>query len=102
MTGASDQDQLETLRVQVAELEAALADRTSRANAAIAAAQDRSYWLDRWHVDLNALMRKRGAAEARAAVRMLRSVYRAVNDRRKDLGLRLQVARTEVARDRDG
>jgi hypothetical protein len=51
----------------------------ARAHAAIAAAQDRSYWLDRWHVDLNTLMRRRGAGELRAAVRVLRAVYRALH-----------------------
>jgi hypothetical protein len=54
------------------------ADEIARAHAAIAAAQDKSYWLDRWQVDLNALMRRRGAAELRAAIRALRAVYRAL------------------------
>ena len=53
---------------RVAELERELAERTERANAAVAAAQDRSYWLDRLGLDLNALMRRRGAAELRAIV----------------------------------
>jgi ABC-type transporter Mla subunit MlaD len=57
----------------------------ARANAAVAAAQDRSYWLDRWHVDLNALMRRRGASELRATVRALRAVYRLLVDARKEL-----------------
>jgi hypothetical protein len=57
----------------------------ARANAAVAAAQDRSYWLDRWHVDLNAVMRRRGASELRAAVRALRAVYRLLVDGRKEL-----------------
>ena len=57
----------------------------ARANAAVAAAQDRSYWLDRWHVDLNTLMRRRGASELRAAVRALRAVYRLLVDGRKEL-----------------
>ena len=30
-------------------------------------AQERTYWLDRWHLDLNALMRRPGAAELRAS-----------------------------------
>ena len=34
------------------------------------------YWLDRWGLDLNALMRRRGAAEFRAAVRGVRAVVR--------------------------
>jgi hypothetical protein len=68
--------ELEALRRRVADLESELAERTARANAAVAAAEDRSYWLDRWQVDLNALMRRRGAAEFRAGVRAARSVYR--------------------------
>ena len=38
----------------------------ARANAAVAAAQERAYWLERWHLDLNALMRRPGAARVRA------------------------------------
>jgi hypothetical protein len=51
-------------------------DELARAHEALAAAQDKSYWLDRWQLDLNALMRRRGASEARAALRALRAVYR--------------------------
>ena len=40
------------------------------------AAQERLYWLDRWHLDLNALMQRRGAAEVRAAIRAVRAVVR--------------------------
>lgn len=64
------------LRARLAALEAELADHTARANAAVAAAQDRAYWLDRWQIDLNALMRRRGAAELRALLRALRTVRR--------------------------
>jgi hypothetical protein len=72
----SRDDELEALRRRVADLDRELAERTARANAAIAAAEDRSYWLDRWQIDLNALMRRRGAAEFRAGLRAARSVYR--------------------------
>ena len=44
--------EVEELRARVAELERELADRTERANAAVAAAEDRLYWLDRWRIDL--------------------------------------------------
>ena len=53
-------------------LEAENAELAARANAAVAAAQDRVYWLDRWGVDLNALMRRRGADEFRGALRVVR------------------------------
>jgi hypothetical protein len=53
--------QVDELRRRIAELERELAEQTARANAAIAAAEDRSYWLDRMRIDLNAVMRNRVA-----------------------------------------
>jgi hypothetical protein len=70
------EEELCALRAQVAALEAELADTHRRANAAIAAAQVRVYWLDRWHVDLNELMRRRWAVAARAGLRGVRGVAR--------------------------
>jgi hypothetical protein len=68
--------ELERLRARVAALEAELIEVQARANAAVAAAQERAYWLERWHVDLNALMRKPGAKEFRALLRAVRAVGR--------------------------
>jgi cell division septum initiation protein DivIVA len=48
--------ELEQLRARVEELERELAERTARAEAAVAAAQQRSYWADRLPFDLNAVM----------------------------------------------
>jgi hypothetical protein len=62
------------------ELERRHAEEIARANAAVSAAQDRSYWLDRWNIDLNALMRRRGASELRAVLRAARAVYRLLYD----------------------
>ena len=59
---------------RLAALEAEHAEELARAHAALAAAQDRLYWLDRWGLDLNALMRRRGASELRMALRALRFV----------------------------
>jgi SAM-dependent methyltransferase len=76
----------------------------ARANAALAAAQDRSYWLERWGVDLNALMRRRGAAELRAGLRALRSVYRlrhSVAGQVRTLPVRLSLARQAVDEERE-
>jgi hypothetical protein len=73
----AEREELERLRDRVAELERERFEEAARANAAIAAAQERAYWLDRWHLDLNALMRRRGAAEFRAALRAVRAVMRA-------------------------
>jgi hypothetical protein len=72
------QDELETLRARVAELERELADRTARANAAVAAAQDRNYWLDRWHIDLNQMMATRWGQLAFRTAKRARNVQRAI------------------------
>ena len=65
----------ERLRARVAALEAELVEVQSRTNAAIAKWQEQAYWLDRWHLDLNALMRRPGAAELLGAVRGVRGVW---------------------------
>jgi hypothetical protein len=75
--------ELEALRTRVAELERERAEELARAAAAVAAAQERAYWLDRWHVDLNALMEKPGASEFRAGLRLVRAVVRAVKQAKK-------------------
>jgi hypothetical protein len=75
---SEERAELERLRARVAELERERVEEAARANAAVAAAEQRVYWLDRWHVDLNAVMRRRGAAQARAAMRGARAVVRAV------------------------
>jgi hypothetical protein len=64
------------LRARVAALEDELFEVQAQANAAVAHWQERAYWLERWHLDLNALMRRRGAAELRALLRAMRSVKR--------------------------
>jgi hypothetical protein len=74
---ADERTELDTLRRRVAELEAERFELARRANAAVAAAQRRSYWLDRWHVDLNAVMDRPFAGRARAAARALRGPLRA-------------------------
>jgi hypothetical protein len=68
------QREVEFLRSRVAALETELVEVQARANEQVAVWQERAYWLDRWHVDLNALMRKRGASEFRAALRAMRSI----------------------------
>jgi hypothetical protein len=70
------QQEIDALRARIAALEEELVTVTARANAAVAAAEDRAYWLDRWHLDLNALMRRRGAAEFRALLRAVRAFVR--------------------------
>jgi cell division septum initiation protein DivIVA len=70
--------EIERLRAQVADLERQLAEQAARTNAAVAAAQERAYWLDRWHLDLNALMATRRGAQIRALMRAVRAPVRRV------------------------
>jgi hypothetical protein len=74
------------LRSRVAALESELVEVQARTDAVVAHWQERAYWLDRWHLDLNSLMRRRGAMEALGAVRVLRSFYRALKRARQRIG----------------
>jgi len=79
------QAEVEHLRARVRALESELVDIQTRANAAVAEWQERAYWLDRWHVDLNALMRRPGAAQLRAAMRAAREVVRVLRRAKRSL-----------------
>jgi hypothetical protein len=68
------ESEVERLRARVTELEAELADRAARANAAVAAAEDRVYWLERWKIDLDAVMQQR---RGRWALQLLEHARRA-------------------------
>jgi hypothetical protein len=74
VSGAAVQQdsEVEALRARVAELERELADRTERANAAVAAAQDRLYWLDRWRIDPNRVLGSRTGQRAFVVARQAR------------------------------
>jgi tetrahydrodipicolinate N-succinyltransferase len=79
------QEEIERLRARLASLETELVEVQAHANDAVAEWQERAYWLDRWHLDLNALMQRRGADRvrallraARAPVRLLRTAMRAI------------------------
>jgi hypothetical protein len=74
----AERGELEYLRRRVAELEQERAELMRRTATVIAAAQERAYWLDRWHLDLNALMARPAADRVRAAARGLRAPVRAV------------------------
>jgi hypothetical protein len=80
-TATDQQAEITALRERVAALECELADRTERAGAAVAAAEDRLYWLDRWRVDLNAVMEHRAAQRAFRASQAARRVAGAVRRR---------------------
>jgi hypothetical protein len=84
--GSETSTELERLRARVAALENELVEVQAKANAAVAAAQERAYWLERWHVDLNELMRKPGAAQFRALLRSVRWVGRTGRRVRRRLG----------------
>jgi hypothetical protein len=84
---SAERFELEALRARVEALEEERTAQIAAASAAVAAAQERAYWLDRWHLDLNALMGRPGAAEFRALVRIVRSAVRRVRiAKRKLLG----------------
>jgi hypothetical protein len=65
----------ERLRQRIAALEEELVDIQARANAAVGQWQERAYWLDRLHLDLNRLMERPGARQARLVLRAVRSVF---------------------------
>jgi len=72
----SEQAEIEQLRARVAALETELVEQAARTERIVAQAQERTYWLDRWHLDLNALMRKPGASQFRALLRGVRFFVR--------------------------
>jgi hypothetical protein len=79
------QAEIERLRARVAELEDELVEQAARTERVVAKAQERTYWLDRWHLDLNALMRKPGAAQFRALVRGVRFFVRGLKKVKRTL-----------------
>ena len=81
--GQDERAEVERLRARVDQLERELAERTAKAEAAVAAAQDRSYWLDRTQIDLNAVMRHR---PARWAFEVLLAMAKALMAVKRRLG----------------
>jgi len=78
-------DDAAVLRARIADLEAERAELLRRTNEAIAAAEEKTYWLDRWNLDLNALMRKPGAAAFRGAIRASRRASARLRELRRRL-----------------
>jgi hypothetical protein len=72
---AAAETENERLRARVAALESELVEVQARANAAVAEWQARAYWLDRLHIDLNALMARPGANEVRITLKAIRAAY---------------------------
>jgi hypothetical protein len=81
----AQQAEIERLRARVAVLEQELVEQAARTERIVAETQERTYWLDRWHLDLNALMEKPGAAEFRALVRAARWVVRGLKKVKRTL-----------------
>jgi SAM-dependent methyltransferase len=99
-TGGETDD---ALRARVDMLEREHHERIARANEALAAAQDRSYWLERWGIDLNAVMGRRGAGELRALFRALRALYRMryrLAGQARSLPVRVSLARQALDQER--
>jgi hypothetical protein len=67
--------EIEGLRTRVAGLETELVEVQARANKAVAEWQDRAYWLDRLHIDLNAIMRRPGANQVRIVLKAIRTAF---------------------------
>jgi hypothetical protein len=75
----SRDDEVDELRARIAQLEGELAQRTARANAAVAAAEDRSYWLDRMRIDMNTVMRNPAARALFSLAQFGARVWRALS-----------------------
>ena len=90
--GRPEEDDLEAIEREHVE-------QLARAHAALAAAQDRSYWLDRWGIDLNALMRRPGARWVRWLLRCVRELERTRNALRRYLSLRVGDLRATAVED---
>jgi hypothetical protein len=97
----STEQELQELRERVELLERERAAEIARANEALAAAQDRSYWLERLNIDLNAVMRRRGAAELFAAARAVRALLLRLRGLRGGASAARQRARQLVSEERD-
>ncbi|MBA2348724.1 MAG: hypothetical protein H0V81_10565 [Solirubrobacterales bacterium] len=69
--------QVAELSVRVAELERELSEQSRRTAVIVAEAQEKLYWLERWQVDLDAVMRKPGAIPALEALKRARGFVRA-------------------------
>ena len=76
VTGDPRDAELTALRARVAALELELHDQAARTAGLVAEAQEKLYWLERWHVDLDKLMAKPGAVPALDALKRARGVAR--------------------------
>jgi len=81
--------ELERLRARVAQLERELVEQAERTARVVAAAQERTYWLERWHLDLDRLMRRRAVrVPLDTTFRILRKLRHALQRTRRRLARR--------------
>lgn len=88
MTASADEvDDAEVtlLRERVAELERLLAEQARATNALVAESQEKLYWLERWHVDLDSVMRRPGAERTLETVKVARSAMRSLRRTKRRL-----------------
>lgn len=81
----SEQDEIVALRARVAELETQLEEQARATNALVARAEEQLYWLERWHIDLDRVMSRRGAQQALAALKKVRGLVRAARRQKRRL-----------------
>jgi hypothetical protein len=70
------EEELERLRARLAILERERFEASARANATIASAQEDGYWLERWGLDLDALLSGRSGRRIRVGARRVRELAR--------------------------
>lgn len=78
-----DASEPEQLQARIAAIEAELLELEARANRAVAEAQEKTYWLDRWRIDLNAIMERTSTQRVLAAAQRAQAIYRVVARRRR-------------------
>jgi hypothetical protein len=71
-------DELELLQALVGTLEAELLELEASANRAVAEAQEKTYWLDRWRIDINVIMDRNAPQHVQAAAQRARTIYRTI------------------------
>jgi hypothetical protein len=76
-SASNDKDaQIAALQARVAQLETELHAQAARTAALVAESQEKLYWLERWHVDLDKVMAKPGAIPALDALKRVRGIAR--------------------------
>ncbi len=85
MTDDPRDAEIARLNARVEQLHGELLEQQRRTNAVVADAQEQLYWLERWHIDLNDLMARRGANTFREIVRLARGVFRRIRSWKRRL-----------------